>query len=44
VLESYSDAEENYQTYLSDVWRAVAKMNDRESYRRLMKVAIGGYR
>ena len=44
VLESYSDAEENYQTFLKDKWRAIALMNDRKQYRRYLKGTIGGFR
>lgn len=38
VIESYSDAEENYQTYLKEVWRKVSFMNDPISYDRLIKL------
>lgn len=44
IIESYADAEQNYQDYLKDKWRAVAMMNDAVSYRRLLKLAIGGNR
>jgi hypothetical protein len=32
VLEGYSDAEENYQTYLKEIWGQVAFMNDTSRY------------
>jgi hypothetical protein len=44
VIESYSDAEQNYQDFLRDKWQAVAVMNDATTYRRLLKLAIGGHR
>lgn len=44
ILTSYSDAEENYQTFLSESWKKVAFMNDQESYTRLLKIMIGGQR
>lgn len=44
VMDSYSDAEQNYQDHLKNKWQAVAFMNDAISYRRLLKLAIGGNR
>lgn len=32
ILEGYADAEENYQTYLKEVWGKVAFMNDQTRY------------
>lgn len=32
ILEGYSDAEENYQTFLKEVWGKVAFMNDQTRY------------
>ncbi len=40
IVESYSDAEENYQTYLNEVWRKTAFMNDIPSYDRFIKMQI----
>lgn len=44
IIQGYSDAEQNYNDFLKDVWEAVAFMNDSESYLRLMKLTIGGNR
>ena len=44
IVESYSDAREQYNEYLRDTWRKVAHMNDRESYERLIRMQIGGLR
>ena len=44
VIDSYSDAEEQYQDYLLNTWQKVAFMNDRESYERFTKMMIGAYR
>jgi hypothetical protein len=42
ILDTYSDAEQNYQDYLRDKWTKVALMNDQLSYRRLIKMTVGG--
>lgn len=45
VVDSYSDAEENYQTYLKEVMQKVLFMNDLgESYKRTLKLLIGTQR
>jgi len=45
VVDSYSDAEENYQTYLKEVMQKVLFMNDLgESYKRTLKILIGTQR
>jgi len=41
VLTSYSDAESNYQDFLSNTWRKVAFMNDATQMQRLLKLMIG---
>lgn len=40
VIESYSDAEENYQDWLLNVIQKVSYMNDKESFTRLLKLMI----
>lgn len=40
IVEGYADAEENYQTYLKEVWTKVAYMNDKQRHRRLMAIQI----
>lgn len=40
IVEGYADAEENYQTYLKEVWAKVAFMNDKRRNRRFMAVQI----
>lgn len=42
VVESYSDAEENYQTFLNEVWRKVAVLNDFHGKRRHISLVTGG--
>ena len=44
VIESYADAEELYQTYIRETWAKVALMNDRESWTRMYRQLIGGFR
>ena len=44
IIEEYSDANELYDTYLTEKWQKVSLMNDRESYTRLLKLMIGGSR
>jgi hypothetical protein len=42
VVDSYSDANENYQTYLNEVWRRVALLNDPIASQRHLKMLLGG--
>lgn len=42
IIESYSDAEENYQTFLNEVWRKVAVLNDFHGKRRHISQITGG--
>lgn len=44
MVESYSDAEELYQTYLTEKWQKIAFMNDNETFSRHLRLLIGGYR
>jgi hypothetical protein len=44
ILDSYADAEQNYQDYLKTVWTKTAVANDQMTYERLIKVSVGGYR
>lgn len=44
IIDSYADAEQNYQDYLRDKWTKVAYMNDRERYTRTLRLMIGGNR
>lgn len=44
IVDSYSDAREQYNEFLRETWRKVAFMNDRESYERLIRMQIGGRR
>src|SRR5574343_1842064 len=39
-VESLSDSEEMYQTYLNEIWRPTAFMNDQQSYTRYIKLQI----
>lgn len=44
IIESYSEAEEQYQEFLTQKWQAISFMNDRESFERFTKLMIGSYR
>ncbi len=44
IVDSYADAEELYQTYLTEVMQKVFYMNDQETYNRFLKMIIGGRR
>lgn len=44
IVEGYADAEENYQTYLTEQWQKIAFMNDNETMSRWTRSLIGGYR
>jgi len=44
ILEGYSDAEQNYEDYLREKFTAISLMQDSDSYRRLIKLTIGGHR
>lgn len=44
IIDSYADAEQNYQDYLREVWEQVAFMQDETTYMRFMKMIIGGNR
>lgn len=37
ILESYSSAEEEYRTYINEIWGGIAKMNDTTTYHRLLR-------
>jgi hypothetical protein len=40
IVETYSDAEEQYQTHLNEIWGAVAFMNDSARYERFIRLQI----
>lgn len=42
TVDKYEDAEENYQTYLKDVWRSVAILDDALSRQRHLRMITGG--
>lgn len=44
IIEGYADAEELYQTFLTERWQKVAFMNDRETFTRFLRTKIGGAR
>lgn len=44
IVESYSDAEELYQTYIKETWEVVSRLNDRETVQRLVRLGTGGIR
>ena len=44
VVDSWADAEELYQTFLTEKWTKIALMNDRESWTRQIRLTTGGFR
>lgn len=44
VIDSYQDAEDNYQDYLTNVVQKVMYMNDASSYSRTLKLLLGNNR
>ena len=44
IIEEYSDANELYETYLTEKWQKISFCNDRESYGRFVKLIVGGPR
>ncbi|HET6890102.1 MAG TPA: hypothetical protein VFH31_03290 [Pyrinomonadaceae bacterium] len=44
VIDGYADANELYDTYLTEKWQKVAFMNDSESYSRFLRTIVGGNR
>lgn len=44
IVETYADAEEQYQDYLRETWQKTSIMNDRESYHNLIRAQISGPR
>ncbi len=44
IVDSFADAEENYQTYLEEVWRRVSIMDDQMSRERHLRMILGGQR
>jgi hypothetical protein len=44
VIESYSDAEQQYWDYLNNVWGAVQFMNSNENYVEFIRSLVGPMR
>lgn len=44
IIDSYSDADELYRTFLKEKWAKVAFMNDQETWGRTLRSMIGGAR
>jgi hypothetical protein len=42
IVETFSDANDNYETYLKDIWPTVAILDDTESRRRHLRLLTGG--
>lgn len=42
IIEGYSDAAEMYYEYIREVWPKVALLNDENSFRRHLKLLVGG--
>lgn len=44
IIDNYADAEELYQTFLTERWEKVSLMNDREQHTRFLRLMMGGFR
>ena len=44
TIDGYADANELYYTHLNEVWRKTAVLNDEQSWRRHLKMLVGGGR
>jgi hypothetical protein len=44
IIEGYADAEELYQTYITEKWEKISFMNDTETFTRHLRTIIGGFR
>lgn len=44
IVDSYADAEEQYEEYKRTKWQKISLMNDRETYERGIRQQIGGFR
>ncbi len=42
IVSEYNESEQNYQTYLVDIWRAVSILNDPEAKTRHLMSIVGG--
>jgi hypothetical protein len=42
IVDTYSDANENYQTFLADKWRTISILNDTDQKRRHLRMLNGG--
>lgn len=42
IIESYSDAQENYWTFYNEEWQGTVRAGDFESQTKLIKLALGG--
>lgn len=44
IIDTYADAEQNYQDYLQNKWTKISRMNDSENYTRTLRMVLGGNR
>lgn len=44
IIDTWADSEELYGTYLEEKWQKIELMQDRESWQRLIRTAMGGQR
>ena len=44
IIDGYSDAEQNYQDYLTNTWQKVAFMNDEYAMKKFVRMQLGGFR
>lgn len=44
IVDSYSDSEQMYQEYLTNIYQGVTTLNDPTTTNRLVKLMIGGYK
>ena len=44
IIDSYADAEELYQNFITEKWQKISLMNDREQHTRFLRLMMGGFR
>lgn len=44
IIDSYADAEELYQNFITEKWQKISLMNDREQWTRFLRLGMGGFR
>jgi hypothetical protein len=44
IVDSFQDADQMYEDFLRDKWRVSGVMADKEKYRRILRMTVGGRR